>query len=173
MEKFQDRDEFLKIQKEILWGMYQEYRLEVRHYEIMRATVNNILIVASAGLVSLVTYDKQVNREDLSATILLIGFGIIGIMFNATYTELCYRHGVRAATYRNRLDDLFFRYPESSIFDETTLEGIRQKAFNKLKFRKLATIARKLAISHFLWIPIPLFISIIGLFLTLKALKAL
>ncbi len=169
MEELQDKNDLLKTRKDILWGMYQEYRAHARHNEDLRSTVNNILIVASAGLVSLITYDQKINREDLSAAILLIGFGVLGIMFSASYTERYQRHRQRASVYRNRLDELFFKNDESS--GENTLAGLRDEADKtiKFKFKKLVVFTRMISSSHILWIALPCFVSIIGVFLTAKA----
>jgi hypothetical protein len=169
MEEFQDKSDLLKTRKDILWGMYQEHRTHARHNETLRSTVSNILIVASAGLVSLSTYDQKINREDLSAAILLIGFGVLGIMFSAAYTERYHRNRERANAYRTRLDELFFKNPESSESD--TLEGLTNKADRTVKFRKIAAIIRMTSSSHLLWVALPCFISIIGVFLTIKALS--
>lgn len=169
MEDFQDKNDILKIQKDILWGMYQEYRTHARHSETLRSTVNNILIVASAGLVSLSTYDQQINRDDLPATFLLIGFGILGILFSSTYTERYFRSAERAAACRQRLDELFFSGSESS--HSHTLEGLRNKAYENLRFLKFSRTIRRVSNNHILWVALPFFVSIIGVLLTVRGLS--
>jgi hypothetical protein len=43
----------LEMRKDILWSLYEEHREHARHTETLRSTVISMLIVASAGLVTL------------------------------------------------------------------------------------------------------------------------
>lgn len=161
MSNLDDGSEKLKIQKDILWGLYQEHRAHARHNETLRSTVNNMLIVASAALVSLALYDKEVNLWDLPAGILLIGFGLLGFVFSASYTERTVKHKARANEYREELDAIVFAEP----FGRKLVE-ITKAADKKYKDIFLMRAIRKAANSHLLWIVLPLFIALVGTYLT-------
>jgi uncharacterized Tic20 family protein len=178
----------LKMRKEVLWGLFEEHRAHARHTETLRSAVINMLIVASAVLVTLSTYDKILNTSDMPAAVLLVGFGILGTMFSLYHTEKIAKHKVRAAEYRNELDSTVLESPNGRKL--AILDNRADAAFSKLlgdlahrsKFmefmvnvisrlddkdeevddkdeNKNSTFPRSLV----LWSILPLFISLIGL----------
>lgn len=163
-QKPQD-DDGLKAQKDILWGLYQEHRPPARHNETMRSTVNNILIVASAGLVTLATYDRGVNKDDLPAAALLIGFGLLGFLFSVSHTEGSLRQKRRAREYWVELDNKFFASPGSR-----ELRQVRDAA-DKHHKNILVRSIRRVSNSHILWMLLPLLISLIGLYMMRVAIQ--
>jgi hypothetical protein len=166
MANLDDKNERLKVQKDILWGLYQEHRTHARHNETLRSTVNNMLIVASAALVSLALYDRDITLRDLPAGILLIGFGLLGFVFSASYTERTVKHKSRANEYAQELDTLVFDEPLGR-----NLKSIARAADKAYRSIFLMRAIRAVANSHLLWVILPLFIAIIGLFLTFVILR--
>jgi hypothetical protein len=89
-----DDIERLKMRKEVLWGLFEEHRAHARHIETLRSAVISMLIVASAVLATLSTYDKKLNTSDLPAAGLLVGFGILGTVFSFYHTEKITKHNM-------------------------------------------------------------------------------
>jgi hypothetical protein len=168
-----NQNESLKIQKDILWGLYQEHRAHARHNETLRSTVINMLIVASAALVSIITYDKNIDLTDLGAAILLVGFGLLGLAFSTYYTAKIYKHKTRAQQYWKKFDEMFFDQPE-----KISLEGIHHEASRKYTEGLLSKLwnrgslidtVKTVSNSLVLWSILPILISLIGLYLTLSS----
>lgn len=163
--------ERLKIQKDILWGLYQEHRTHARHSETLRAAVTNMLIAASAVLISIVIIDKLITQEDLGAAILLVGFGLLGIAFNLYYTSKIFKHKKRARKYFEEFSqNLFFqqdeRNPNTIINEANQLyeKSLNAKLWNNVfLIRTIKTISD----SFVLWSILPLFISLIGSYLVM------
>ncbi len=168
MKDSDDQNERLKTQKDILWGLYQEHRTHARHNETLRSTVNNMLIVASAVLVTLATSDKEINERDLPGAVLLIGFGVLGFIFSASYTEKVGRHKMRADQYREELDQVVFAKP----IGERKLQKIVEDADAKHK-NFLVHLIKTVGNSFTLWSILSLLISLIGIYLTLVIYKKL
>lgn len=180
-----DQIEKLKMRKDMLWGLFEEHRAYARHTETLRATVINMLIIASAGLVTLATYDKKLNSWDVPAALLLVGFGLLGPMFSLYHTEKIWRHKTRASEYRNTLDTTVLDSPEGADLEggEPRDEGgelrdIRMKADKNFREYIKGKVAGnptlrvvegldKMGIpgSLILWSVLPMFISMIGLLL--------
>jgi hypothetical protein len=166
MKDLEDQNERLKMQKDILWGLYQEHRTHARHNETLRSAVNNMLIVASAVLVTLTTSDKEINERDLPGALLLIGFGILGFIFSASYTEKVGRHKTTANQYREELNQVIFTKPVG----ERNLQKIAEDAYAKHK-NFLVPFIKTVGNSFTLWSILPLSISLIGIYLTLVIYK--
>jgi hypothetical protein len=165
-----DQIEKLKLQKDILWGLFEEHRAHARHTETLRSTVNSMLIVASAVLVTLATYDRKLNLGDIPAALLLIGFGLLGTMFSLYHTEKILKHKTMAREYRNELDEKVVGH-----LNGERLEDIRDRVTGKLTVASKFAAANRFASlvvkrleemgapsSLILWIVLPLFISFIG-----------
>lgn len=153
-------DEMSKARKDILWGYYQEHRTHSRHNETLRTTLNNMLFVASAALVTLTGLDKCINRSDYPAAVLFIAFGLLGFMFNASYTEKVGRHKYRSEQYLCELNTLFFSDPTKG----RSLHEIVEKAdagHTNLGVRFIKKVGK----SFTLWSILPLLISLFGAYL--------
>lgn len=149
--------EGLKIQKDILWGLYQEHRSHARHNETLRSTVNNMLMIASVAIISFATYDKELNQNDLPAALLLVGIGGLGIFFSASYTERALKHKRRAQECKDELDEIVFRKPIGR-----TLDGIIKSADIKHEKSYVGKIG-KVSNSHLFWMILPLVIMLTGI----------
>jgi hypothetical protein len=156
-------NERLKIQKDVLWGLYQEHRSHARHNETLRSTVNNMLIVACVAIISFATYDKELNQNDLPAALLLIGIGFLGFFFSASYTERTLKHKKRAQECQKELDDIVFKDPVGR-----TLSEVIKEADTQHKESYVGKIG-KVSSSHLFWIILPLIIMLAGIALMIIA----
>ena len=156
MMETENLNERLKIQKDVLWGLYQEHRSHARHNEMLRSTINNMLIVASVAIISFATYDKELNRSDLVAALLLIGVGFLGIFFSASYTERALKHKQRAKECHKELDSIVFKEPVGRSLNKVMTEADDQH--NKSYVGKLGRASN----SHLFWIILPLVIMSTG-----------
>lgn len=157
-ENLSDR---LKIQKDVLWGFYQEHRAHARHNETLRSTVNNMLVVASVAVIGFATYDKHVNQTDLPAAWLLIGIGFLGFFFSASYTERALKHKKRAQECQKELDKIAFAEPVGR-----TLEKVMGDADEGHKGSYVGKIG-KVSSGHLFWIILPLVIMLAGIALAI------
>jgi hypothetical protein len=157
MTESENINESLKIQKDILWGLYQEHRAHARHNETLRSTVNNMLVVAAVAIIGFATYDKQVNQNDLPAAWLLIGIGFLGFFFSASYTERALKHKKRAQEYQKELDRVVFKKPVGR-----TLERVIKTA-NTLHKGSFVGKIGVVSSGHLFWIILPLVIMLAGI----------
>ena len=153
-----------KIQKDLLWGLYQEYRNHARHSETLRSTVNNYVMVVSSALITLATFDKNIDSSDLPLSLLMIFIGFIGVFFSVSYTERYNRHRERASQVRKHLDEMFFPKTDGAV----NIKTLRTKADEKNKLM----FVRELASGHYFWLVIPLVVFLIGIFLAYLAFKS-
>lgn len=89
-----------------LLALYQENTTHGRHHETQRSTVAAILLSITAGVVSVVTYDRALNRYDVPLTAFVIVLGVFGVIFSRTHYTLYRMHMERAAAFRDALGDL-------------------------------------------------------------------
>jgi hypothetical protein len=154
-----------EIQKEILTQAASEYLNNARHNENLRATAINMIIVVSAGIISVVTYDKCIGEKDYYLTGLMTVLGIIGCLFSVTHTERSKRYSTRAKFLSLELNNHFFNgTPPSGI------EMIKKSADNYHSEKSRVKLAQNFGSNHIFWIILPFFILIIGLILTFLAL---
>lgn len=105
----QDDLEIKKIQKDILWGLYQDVRSHARHVEILRANAVNYMLGFTTVLLAVITWDKGITMNDLPLSIILCLIGLITALFSASYAELYFRNRERAERIRTSLDASFFQ----------------------------------------------------------------
>ena len=153
--------ERLKIQKDVLWGFYQEHRAHARHNETLRSTVNNMLVVASVAVIGFATYDKQVTQSDLPAAWLLIGIGFLGFFFSASYTERALKHKKKAHECQKELNTVVFKEPAGR-----TLEEVIDAADTEHKGSLVGKIGN-VSSGHLFWIILPLVIMLAGIALAI------
>jgi len=147
----------LKIQKDILWGLYQEHRTHARHNETLRSTVNNMLVVAAVAIISFATYDKELNQDDSVAALLLIGVGFLGLLFSASYTERALKHRSRAKGCHKELNSTVFKDPVGRTLDEVIREAdVQHEGSYVGKVGKVTN-------SHLFWLILPLVIMLAGI----------
>jgi len=140
---------------DMLWKLYQEHCTWERHHEQQRSLSTNLLLAVAAGILGVVTFDKQLNNTDLPLTIFLIMQGIFGAIFSAKIYECFCMHQNRANHYRKALD---------SQFSEARILAIRQDADdeNQDRFPKLHDLRL-----HRFWIGLHLLITVFGIVLTI------
>ena len=140
---------------EVIWKLYEDNRSYARFHEAQRSTATNLILVVSAGLLGLVTFDKNINLLDLPSVLLLSILGIFGSLFSAKQYERVRLHLNRARRYYIELDGLI---PEAKIRE------IKQKGDEdtKKRFPRLS----KMRLNYF-WVALHLMISAIGFILTI------
>jgi hypothetical protein len=176
-----------KVQKDILWGLYEEHRAHARHTETLRSTVNSMLIVASAALVTLATYDRNLNSWDIPAALLLIGFGFLGFLFSLYHTEKIVKHKIIADAFRSDLDDTVFTPLSGAHLNDIGARNAKwyptlseDPDANKfvaflnrfVTFVILKSESMKIRSSFVLWAILPSFIAAIGLLLLVIAIPS-
>jgi len=157
-----DTNEQVKVQKDLLWGLYIELRNHARHSELLRARVNNYVLLVSSILITLTTVDKEVNRDDLSLTLIMILVGIVGTAFSFSYTERYDRNRARAFHIIKQIDSIFFEGKSSKTLNALNVQADGQH-FKSVSYK----IIKKLSNTHWFWITLPLSVSFIGFILTI------
>jgi hypothetical protein len=127
---------------EILLEMYKMQVGRSEHYESLRSSVVNYLIVVSMVLVSVAAADSRITPADSWIGATLTVLGVFGFGAVTAHARRSTRHGLRAAAYRNALDETV---PDARI--------------NKIR----KTISRTSTRLNFLWTIFPVMISFIGL----------
>ena len=160
-------DDRKEIQKDLLWGLYQEYRNHARHAETLRSNINNYVMLISSALITLVTFDDKIDRSDLPLSLIIALLGFLGALFSVSYTERYNRHRLRSSKIRDQLDKMFF-----PTDDGIGIKILRDEA-DKLNNQVMGfDLVRKFAGTHFFWVILPLVVFLIGLFLAYLALSA-
>lgn len=162
-----DVDEHKKIQKDLLWGLYQEYRNHARHTETLRSNVNNYVMLISSALITVVTFNDKIDRSDLPLSLIIVLLGFVGALFSVSYTERYNRHRLRASKIRKQLDKMFF--PTDGGIN---IKILRDEADDLNSQFMGFDLVRKFAGTHFFWVILPLVVFLIGLFLAYLAWSA-
>lgn len=89
---------------EILFEMYKSQVSRSEHYESLRSTLVNFLFVVSGILVSIAVFDDKISSADIWVGSTLAILGLFGLAASAAHGRRSWRHGKRAAAYRNALD---------------------------------------------------------------------
>lgn len=139
---------------DILKSLYQEDCIFARHHEQLRATITNFIIIVSAASISLTTFDGSLSLKDLPLTIFIFLLGCFGAVFSSKHYERVRLHLRRARKLREEIDKLV---PSLNV---TALRELANKE-HEAKYGKLATIK----LNNF-WIALHIFISLIGLLLS-------
>jgi hypothetical protein len=136
-----------------LLALYQENTTHGRHHETQRSTVAAILLTITAGVVSVVTYDRTLNLFDIPLTAFVIVLGIFGVIFSRTHYTLYRMHMDRAAAFRDALGDHL----------GTGLKAIKQKA--DARSIRVQTAFRL----NYLWTFLYALIAVLATILTISA----
>ena len=144
--------------KEILWRLYQDNYDNARHHESQRSTVTNFIILIAGGIGTIVSAGGF-TRQDLPLTLLVIGLGIFGALFSSSHYERYKRSKERAKAYLRELDFILFE-SEKEIFKEI-------KVTTDDKRKKKHPALNKLYDVHWLWMFLPLMVTVLGVALTL------
>lgn len=118
----------IKEQKDVLLAMYCENRAHARHYEGQRATVSNIIMLATVALIGIIAQgDLTFEDWPLTASIALLGG--FGAVFTTLYQTRITRYEKRADECHLALDVLLFGWPgESHKLEPRTLTAIVKEA---------------------------------------------
>jgi len=159
-----DVSDELKIQKDLLWGMYSDVRTHARHAETLRAnTVNLVLLVASA-LTAVITSDGHVERHELPVCLVIVAVGLAGLAFAGSYTELCHRNRLRAERLRSVLDAWFFASAEQTIAHVLAASDGSHEASRVYRWTRRLTGS-----THRFWLVVPTLVIVGGALLTVIA----
>lgn len=139
----------------VLWGLYQENTLQGRHHEQLRSAVTGFFTALAAGVLSVITVDRCVDRADIPLSLFLVTTGAFGALFSAKQYERFNAHMERARVYRNELEQ---HIPGSKILELKAEADQRAKdRFPRLNKWRLAPM----------WVALHLLISMFGSVLAL------
>jgi hypothetical protein len=164
MDESKHNIDVTKDQKDLLWGLHQEYLSQARHAEMLRTSSVSFMLVIASALITVITFDDKLNRFDLPLTIIVSFLGLITALFSGSYAELHFRNRERAKQVLTHLDSLFFadRAP-------ATLAQLKAAADNAhYRFRWIRKITGS---THLFWLVLPVLVFIVGVFLTYLALS--
>jgi hypothetical protein len=123
-----DPNHLLEAQTDALLGMYCESRTHARHYEDQRATVSNIIMLATVGLIGFIA-QGELARDAWLLTVAIALVGAFGAVFTALYFRRIKRFEKQADEYRLALDVLVFGWsPEGKKLEPRTLDAILTEA---------------------------------------------
>jgi len=152
-----DVSDELKIQKDLLWGMYSDVRTHARHAETLRAnTVNLVLLVASA-LTAVITSDGHVERHELPVCLVIVAVGLAGLAFAGSYR-------LRAERLRSVLDAWFFASAEQTIAHVLAASDGSHEASRVYRWTRRLTGS-----THRFWLVVPTLVIVGGALLTVIA----
>ena len=159
----EDSHNLIKERKDALLGMYCESCTHARHYEDQRATVANMILLATVGLIG---YIGHLDHEDWPLTLAIMLLGIFGSVFTAIYFDRISRFERRADGFQKALDELLFERHEFEG-NVATLSQIEDAADGQRaeKFQSPGKL-RAAKLFRMFW---PLFIAIIALGFTIYA----
>ena len=152
-------EDTVKIQKDLLLGLYQDVTNHARHAEMLRANaVNYGLLVASILITVIVTSDNCITHSDWLLCIAVSLVGLFTALFAASYAELYFRNRARAERLRKFFDEAFFEGESPH-----TLSWLRKVDNECYSFRRI----RRITVStHWFWIALPLIVFTLGTVLT-------
>jgi len=143
--------------KEILWRLYADNYQNARHNETQRSAVTNFIILIAGGIVTIVS-SGGFTRSDLPLTGMLIGLGVFGALFSASHYERYKRSKERAKAYLRELDYILFG-SEKEAFRRIKIMSDNQRKREHPRLDKLYDV-------HWLWLFLPMMITLLGLILT-------
>ena len=150
---------------DVLMQLYSEERLQARQAEDQRATLTNIIIIAVAAGLGLVT-GQEFGTAWLPVASAMVLLGTFGAVATRKCFERWFRHWTRAYAYREQLFDL---YPEIrdnlSVFSRDTLKRTDvYEAEADERFR-----ATKSVRLHQVWVAFHLLLAAVGIILVVVA----
>ena len=100
----------MKNEIEVLLKLYERQLQLMLHQESQRTAATNLILIVTAGLTGLATFDGSLNIADLPLTLLLIIFGAFGAIFSLKHYERFMFHKEDATALRveiqNRVEEL-------------------------------------------------------------------
>jgi hypothetical protein len=150
-----------EIQKDLLWGLYQDVRGHARHAETLRANAVNYMVLVAGALIAAITIDKEIDRYDLPLSIVVSLIGLMTVLFSASYAELYSRNRKRAEQILKCLDESFF-YNKAQPKLSTLIDGSRDE---KYPFKWVRSVTGSTGSTHWYWIGLPVIVSVVGILL--------
>jgi len=142
-------------ENELLWKFYDQQMNQASFYHNQRGIVQGYILTVSIGLITLIGFDKRIDKQDLIPSFLLILLGIFGAIFNAKNHERFNFHYERARQFRKHLNDL---NPTLGIQDKLNLADNNTKQLFPLLHDKIRL--------NKLWLILSILITLIGMILT-------
>jgi hypothetical protein len=102
----QEPDSHTRERTEVLLRLFQEYSVRACHYESQRATVGNIIIIGTVGLIGLI---GPLDHDDWPLTLSIALIGVFGGGFTASYLGRIKRCQEKAKKHRAELSILLFK----------------------------------------------------------------
>ena len=143
--------------RELLWKLYEDNRLQARHHEMLRAT-GTTLLAAGAGVVMSAVTENGKTPSALPLSIFLMVIGLFGVLFVWKEYERTRLHRRRSESFLNLLSES----------DETFgIVKMKDEADRKHSWRY--PILSRVQLNS-LWVSMHLFIFAFGVIFTLAAL---
>lgn len=144
-------------QHDIIWRLYQENRIQARHFDDQRAKISNIIIAAAVGLTAAI---GQLQHGDWAVCLVIMLLGLFGAIFTTAYAKLARLFMRRAKTCLMALDI------SDGCGSEILPIGIRQQLERAASANQDPTKSSKLIRNDLLPMLWPLIITVIaGLFM--------
>jgi hypothetical protein len=153
-----------KVRKDILLGMYADFRTHSRHAQTMRSSAVSVMIVVASVLIAVIGNDERVDQDDLPLCAAMILMGLFGLGFVASYTELHKRNRLRAIYLRDKLDREFFGESPTSlrtIIDEA--DNVHHRNVVYLRSRRMTGSTTRF------WLVLPGLVLVTGVILVAVA----
>ena len=174
-----DVPESVQLQKELLWGDYLELLTQSRHIETVRVNAVNLVLVMTAALATLITFDRTIDTTDIVPSLIITSAGLLSTVFSVAYLERYDKNKRRASKIRDELDRRFFSPPYHGL---TELRATADKELPaSQRSERTAHLYRwilrksKYAVgsTHMFWVVVPMFVSLTGIVLTVLSLVGL
>lgn len=143
--------------RELLWKLYEDNRLQARHHEVLRAT-GTTLLAAGAGVVMTAITENGKTPSDLPLSLFLMVMGLFGVLFVWKEYERTRLHTRRSESFL----DLLGKSDETSGIAKMKADADRKHSF---RYPILSRVRL-----NFLWVSMHLFILGFGIIFTLSAL---
>lgn len=144
--------------QDILWKYYEKELRKAINHESSRSSITNLILIITGVIISIITYDGNINYSDLFLAIFLVIIGLFGCICNAKYYERYHFHYSRSKGYRRLLEE---QYPNINFNNSRANSDI-----NNINRFKIISRVRL----NWLWLILNLIISLFGLVLTIKIL---
>jgi hypothetical protein len=158
-EAAQDISEREKIRKDLLWETYLDLRNHARHAETVRANAINYVLILTAALITVISLDRQVTRDDWPLCVFILVIGLFGSLSSLAYIERYDRNRERAHSLRDNIDEQYLSGRVKQLRDEA----------DKREHRILSWTKTVSGGTHLFWLVLPLAIALLGAILTILA----
>ncbi|WP_433302402.1 hypothetical protein ACQP2F_08960 [Actinoplanes sp. CA-030573] len=162
-----DRD---KLQKELLWSHYAEFRATARQVEVTRSNATNYAMLVASALIAVISLDKAVNRSDRPLCVVLVEVSFFAALYAFAYGERYLKNKRRAHFVLLEIDRRFFDDRPAS----GRLHGLSQAAdAGEGRFTGVFGWINRIAFStHLFWVIVPLVIFVLGCLLLIQTFVA-